>query len=1413
MSISDAVLPRLQQYLSSELYARLSHDGTLPPALLVQACTRLRRELGIIASFVPHPLVQRHLTRTHREPVYGAFWHGSMLVAEVIGLTRLIDHLAVSGQEGAETATQCIQQLFDGFLDEIQHYSGGLFGGGVLEFRGNTLSAFFDATILEQHHATHAANAALALQTRFVTSAIVTTHTGDFRLELRIGIHSGHFFVAELGDAQHIALMVTGPQMQRAVRARALAAPGEIVITDDVLALLDQVGSEARHPGFHVLRYLPKLPPPPTPSNWGWESGTSTMADLLQLVMRIETLRPYLPHGLPLDRLVEGTERSGSGAFRAVTVLGCHITPFDLILDRFVDDPMMVALLLNTYYRRVQATVRRYGGRVNRVGLQSPGDVLNMFFGDPEGLEDAPLRAVRAALDMRDDTRAANEEIADLLGTKMQAAGDVNSPGRHWSSDDLQPPWLLIQRIGISTGTLFTGQVGRSLRREQVAIGMPINTALQLATAADHNAIWLAPATCRMVRRYVRVAEKAPLEVHNSSVMLVPTSVEALDDMEIHAQVAPLLRAKMVGRDAELRFMLEQAALTAQGQGRFVALVGEAGIGKTRLIEETLRQLLSGATRQQPFRACMVKCQSYDQNTPYTVVRGLLRQMLALAANIDPSEARHMAYAFLDQAAPHLLPFLPILGVLLNLPIAETACTTSLSSDQRHERAYDLLQAILHAVAREQPLVLVIDDLHWADASSVGLLEKLALAIHTLPILLIGSYRPDGLEREPWRDADPTSILDLHEILPIQRMQLVASLIGALPPPDLLALLQQAQGNPFFIEELIYNLIEQGILQRDVGGWGLRASPEMVSLPYNIEHVMRARLDRLSDSERELLQVAAVIGRTVSLDLLASLLVAHVDLADRLTSLEQSGFIRAEGAGYVFRHTLLRDIIYSTTPFARRRTLHRRIAARLAESDQGQLELLARHTLLAEEWAAAFLHHVAAGRQAQARHANHEALALYETALAIAPRLEPQPTDELVLLHEHLGLSYTLFGQHKAALTSFDQALNLCKQADSTATIEDQVRLRRRIAEVYERYADYATAFKWLESALASTSNQPGLELTRCLLLGAGIHERQGKYAAALEWATQALDAAVALESAPDQAHAYYLLAGIYGNRGNHIQAVDLARQSLQRYQQIHDLQGEARARINLANFLHELGDWAEARTQYEAAAGLMSLIGGIHEQAMIANNLGDLLRGMGEFAAALEQYQVARRGWQHSLYGNGVVAMNMASVYLRQGDLPLATRQFNLSMDLFSQAGAEGFLPELLRYRAELALLQEDIDAALLAAYSSLDYALHLGARLEEGATRRIMGRILAAQGDLGGAEAELLASIAALREVGSRYEEACTLLEVANLLPLRQDFAQGRVALEQALAIFAALGARYDLERTYQVAERWQYRIVGSS
>lgn len=1395
----------LREQLNAEERACLDRTGALPAEVRARLGADLRAHLAGCIACIPAPLVRAHLADPRPGRVHGAFWQGSLLCADLSGFTALAEQLSVLGRQGAEELSIVVSQLFDALLAEVHCRQGTL-----LKFGGDALTAFFDDAHLGPQHAAAAAAAALAMQRCMATFAGLQTRAGSFTLRLRVAVHSGRVFAAELGDASHIELLITGPEVNRVAMAQELAEPGQVLVSDQTAALIPGVTLRPARGGFHAIQALPEpdLPPPlPAPQP---ASGPDDLATLARLAAQLAALRPYLVRGLP--RRFLSAAASGPGEFRPVSVLFANVQDFSPLLATLSDAPDTAAAIVNVYYQRAQAVVHHYDGIVNKLDLATRGDKLMALFGAPAAHEDDPIRAVRCALELQEALEAASQALARLSADHR--APIVSEPG---AAPPAHPHPRLTQRIGLASGTLFAGRVGGATRYEYTVMGPAVNLAARLMAAADDGEVLLAPSVRAAVAGQVLLEDAPPLRLRGIATPVQPArAVRMATGARVARSTAGATRlatAPLIGRDAELGALLAAGRSALAGRGGVIAIVGEAGTGKTRLAAEMLQHLVRasaspGAERVPPFGCFLGEAQSYAQRTPYAALRTALDELLGRGAQgADQPLAAHLIRRVGD-LAPALVRFAPLLADALGLAPDDSALTAALTPQQRYDRLQELVVALFQGAARHEPLLLIVEDLHWADLASQELLDRLATSSVDLPILLVLTYRPEPPIAAPWDTLAHTLRLRLGELAAEDSAALLGALLGDSPPPALLPLLERAQGNPFFIEELVRALVAEGVLSREASGaWRLARRPDEVELPTSVEGLLLARLDRLDEPRRELVQLASVIGRRFPHPLLAEVYAGPAPLdasLQRLVDLEvlQPDHVDGDQA-YRFRHALLRDVAYAGILYVQRRALHSRVARSIAtgphdRSDE-QLALLAWHYLHAEEWAPALDFHLRAADQAARRFANRDALALYATALTVAERLGAQPTatdlpNRLAEIHERSGELQLLLGEYDAAEAHFRSAL---AQVGAAAS-EPWLRLHRLLASVEERRSRYAAAFEWLQIGLARATSALRLEAARCYLLGAGIHFRQGAYTRAMEWATMGLRLAERIGSLVDQAHAFKLIGNLYRDQGDNLRAIEALESARTRFARLNILSGQSDTLNNLGILYTRLGRWPETIASFEQSMQLSESIGDVQAVARTANNLAVVLVGRDQLQRAEELYRMSGElfGRMGSALGVAVTTQNRGEVLLLQGQPAAARDLVAAALASYERISARNFLPEALRLAAEIALTLGDLAGARGAVEQALAVADELGMAPEAAAARRVRGQVALATGDLVTAAEDLAQSRAELARLDGRYELGKTCYHQARLALARGDSAAFAAARAEALAIFTELDARRDLE-----------------
>lgn len=1376
-------------------------------AQIAAESARLHDELRSLAAYIPAIIIQQQLRDPAPGRVRGEYWDGSVLFADLSGFTALSERLSTLGKQGAEEISGIINQLFGALVDDILRY-----GGTVLKFGGDAITAFFAEESLGQQHAALATSAALALQQRMQSFAQTETRAGTFRLQLRIGVHSGRVFAAQVGDAEHIELVVTGRNINRVALAQEIAETGEIVISSATHALIAGAQTEERHAGFRLLTDFPQATPPAQASQPIWQPGPPSFAQLCRLDAYAEALRPYLPRQLPHRFL--GDTPDESGEFRPVTVLFANFLPFSSALDILGENTATAAQVLNAYYQRAQSVVHRYGGIVNKVDMYTYGDKLMALFGAPSAHENDPELAVRAALDLQAELEHTNAEILALL--RPAAKGLLAIDER-----------FLKQRIGINTGVMFAGLVGSQQRREYTVMGQHVNLSARLMSAAEEGSVVLSPSTRRAVERHIALRPLEPIRLKGiAEPVAAAQAVRPLD----FSQDLPtgLARAGLVGRAAEREQLLTIAQRALAGQGSVVSITGEAGIGKSRLIEELLRHMvLQSADPTQPmppFFPYSVECQSYEQNTPYALIRQMLRQVLNLDFFESLGDTRSIERR-IREFAPDLIRFTPLLSDLTVAHIADTELTAALSPEQRRDRARELAEAIFLNATRQQPIVFILDDLHWADASSLDLLAGLVRHATDAPLLMLLSYRRDSSAVDRWASLPNASHIAIGELSPELSARLVEQLLDSPLPADIAPLIEKTQGNPFYIEEVMHSLIESGLLVRSAEhGWQFTMPIDQAAIPDSIEGVIIARLDRLEERSREILQVASVVGRRFPYQVLSGVLLKTDDVKEKLGKLTDADLIQLEEIerelSYLFKHALTRDVAYEAILYARRRDLHRRVARQIEtlypERLDEQLGVLAHHYLLAEQWTQAFEYHMRAGRQAQSRYANREVIAFFERARQVAEKLPASAElgHALVEVHERLGFVYALIGEYDTALGHYQHALDLLHQQPDDIigdAVDGVIRLHHHIARIYEKRADFETASGWIERALVFDPQIQSVESIRGLLLGAGLHKRQGRYFQSLEWSEQALRLADSAGHLREKAQAMKAIGNMHRTLGDNTQALPLLNECIALYQQTSDLIGLADAHNDLANTHYDLGQLDLADTHYRAGAEIKERIGDVYGQAMIANNLGELYRLQNKHNEAIESYQHSLHKFEQlgSLHAVGLLHMNLGATYMLLDQLDTAEQHFFQSADLFERASAEDFLPELERYLAELQMRRGDAPRALLAAELALTTAIRLEARAEEAITRRVLAAIHLQNEHYAEAWDEVCQSAQALRSAANPLEEVRALLLKARIAPYLSCYDHGQIAIDDAHRLLQSISAPQEQREIALIAEQHRYAL----
>lgn len=1322
----------LQNYLPVDLVEALQRFA-IAPAVIVTCYKRLSDVLARLLPFVPTPVVDLQLRQLRPDRMAGRALPGTIIRADLSGFTALSEQLATAGRQGSEEISLLINRLFTMLLHQI-HATGG----GIVQFGGDAITAFFDADRLGDQHAMFACQAALTMQQRMQDFATTPTSQGEFPLRLRIALHSGKLLIAAPGDDAQASLFITGRTLQEVSAAEDQAGPGEVLISDTTLHLLE---APQAYPKQHRLYLLTGLAPIASqvwlpPSLLPECPVAPDIADVRSLVEWIRLAQAYVPAAI-LRRFI--IDSSIVGEFRPVTVFFASFQGLDGLISLLEPAPLvaeepwsdidiaLIGHIATTYYMHLRDFVQHYGGNVNKVDMVSTGHRMLTLFGAPIAHEDDPIRAVQAALALPSTLTDIAREIEPLI-LEWIAARSAELQLLDWRSGMIQ------HRAGLASGTVFAGIVGGAQRQEYTVMGPTINLAARLLSVAKSNEVLLTSRVYRANKHRVEVQPLSPLAFKGFS-QPIPV-VRLLQQQRESLFASPAGATPLVGRATELAHLVEvaQQVLAPDGEtGGIAVIVGEPGIGKSRLTDELLKILRDHSPSPVIVRG---SCHSYEQSVPYALIARLLRRTLSMHAGLQQLQSLALQ-VYLDYLVPEWSRFAPLINPLLHLSLPETVVTHSLDAEQRFERLCDLLIAMFRAMSLQQPLVLVVDDLHWSDASSHTILSRLTNELAGVPLLLLLIYRSTMSLDEPWLKLPHCAIVWLHELTKADSQILLHALLEGKPPVELYPLLERMPGTPLFLEETMRYLLDSGVLQRSPGGvWECSQPVSQITVPGQIEQLIVARLDHLSEETRTLVQVAAVIGQEVSERVLAAICqacnmpLAHQSLAELISSAFLIGASEEPQGDYRFKHALLHDVVYNSLLFAHRRELHAMVARVIEQIYANELHnyrvTLAHHYLHAEQFEQAFPNFVLAGQQSQEHYAHAEALALYEQALAIAPwrsgHVDPALMEMAITLYDSLGdLLAVTSDYNRARAYYYQHLLDLITDASRMDHLLHRASLERKVGITYEQQGNYEQALLWLTHAQAlldSVSPEPArpkelnIEYARILSDMSWVNFRQNNLDLSQEYLEQALSLISLHNAYSEQARILNQLGGIAWHRGDLKTARYYVHQSLTVSEQNNDMVSQASTLSNLAILTEMQGNVEESIGYSVQAMDINKQLGRRREMSVNALNIGwafyfsDSYEQAHTYFSQSVEYALAVHDDYHrmrALLGLGDVyaataQCEQAQATLAQGlalahTLQLPTEQLELYVALANVALQQGDLNRAMHYYQDAQPLASDTE------------------------------------------------------------------------------------------------------------------------
>ncbi|MBI4640701.1 MAG: AAA family ATPase [Candidatus Tectomicrobia bacterium] len=1027
----------------------------------------------------------------------------------------------------------------------------------------------------------------------------------------------------------------------------------------------------------------------------------------------------YTPKHLA-DKIL--TTRSAlEGERKQVTVLFCDLANSIPMAERL--GPEAMHSLLSRFFELALGEVHQYEGTIN----QFLGDGFMALFGAPIAYEDHARRAVLAALSLQ-----------RVLQQESRGGGT--------------PP--LQVRMGLNTGLVVVGKIGDNLRMDYTAVGDTTNIAARLQQMAEPGTILISEATARLIRGYMRLESRGFVEVRGKSepvmVYKVLGSGPQRSPME---RLEGLALSRFVGRERELAILQDLFRQVEGSQGQVVGIVGEPGAGKSRLLYELRRSLTGKRVTYLEGR-----CLSYGSAIPYLPVADIIRSNCGIM-EADSPEAIIEKVGFglqevgmdPDEGVPYLLHLLGMKEGTDRLAL--------ISPEAIKLRTFETLRKMSLNGSRRRPIIFVVEDLHWIDKTSEEYHATLVESLTGAPILLLCTYRPGY--RPPWIEKSYATQIALHQLTLQDSLSVVQSVLQADKVPDHLAqiVLTKAEGNPFFLEELARAVAEHGDLH------------PTLTIPDTIQGILMARIDRLPDELKRVLQTASVLGREVSLRLLAAMWEGPSLLEPHLMELKRLEFLyeqtRTEEPVYVFKHALAQELVYDSLLTPRHQALHtaagRALEALYANRLEDVYDRLAYHYSKTGEAARAVEYLTRFAEKSARGYAHVEAVKALQEALA---HVEHLPVGEqsrllldLVVRHAH---SFYFLGRFQETLEL------LLQQKERLEQLQDP-----SLAGPY---------YFWLGH-------------THCIL---GDHEQ------AAQSAQQALEEAVRCGDEATMGKAYYLLAREDQWSGQPHQGIEHGRQAVSLLDRTEERWwlGMAHSYLGI-NYAH-MGEFDQALEAVAQVHAIGEAIGDPRLQSFAAWSAGWISTMRGEWEAGIEACQRSLERSTDPL--NTAVTMGfLGYAYLEKGDPTQAISVLEQSVEQlgrFRYRQLQGWFTTLL---GEAYLLNGQIERGRDLALQGWQIARDIKFWYGVGLAQRALGRIARASNALSDAEIHLNEAIQAFTSIQERFEVGRTQLDLAILAHAQGNQEAAMMHLKEAHDLFRILKVPKYVERTEQLAREF--------
>lgn len=896
-----------------------------------------------------------------------------------------------------------------------------------------------------------------------------------------------------------------------------------------------------------------------------------------------------------VEKLLASDGRKSEGERRVVTILFSDIKGSTAFGENL--DPEEVLNIMNGAFEILIQPIMKYEGTLARL----MGDAILAFFGAPIAHEDDPQRACRAALEIIEGAKRFGKKLEDEKGIEGFSV-----------------------RVGINTGLVVVAEVGADLRVEYTAMGDAVNVASRMESAAEPGTILITEETTKLLTNHFKVESIGPIKVKGKTNLVNSFKLISENLNKSSASVENNYKSPIIGRDAEIKNILDAFSQVGDGRGKVISIIGECGVGKTRLVSE-IRKLTF-----ESFCWIEAKSLTYRQNNSYWLIKNLLRDHLTEDAYLSADHLSvNLFQRIQNQSSDKFSDIYPFLSYLLDLPIKN-----NLSVEINIHNA-ESLKGQLHFAVKEyfkdqthyKPIVLLLEDLQWCDSASVALITELFALINEYPMIILMTFRKN--ENEIWAvHENNRSMLKndyqtffLNSLSECQGAELIKNLSSDLNIPKELGLeiLIRTEGNPFFIEEVLKSFVDSKLSNNKRKN--INANNELgFEIPNLLQGVIMARLDYLSSIDKLVLQSASVIGRIFSKKLLVNVLINSLnekEIEESLKDLVKKEFIDHQHSDmiktnisypeqeFIFKQSLIQEVAYSSLLFSNRQKIHLEVGEaieRLYTKEKDEIaDSIGVHFEKGKLFSKSIYYYKKAADRAKNIFANKEAIHFYQKILLLSKDIQ---NNKFVLaeVYESLGDVYFITSDYTKSIEVYQKVLETSELPKIRATIH------QKCGHVYEHWGQYEKSIESYNNSLTTNQDDEDLLLeARCYLGLSMVYYRQGNLQESLLFCNNTLELLKNSQNNFEISETYNNLGIIYSKLDNLEKSSEYHLNSLKIRQNIGDVRGQAASYNNLGYLSQLQNKNTEAIEYYNRSEVLCEKVGNLHGLAKIYDNLSQI--------------------------------------------------------------------------------------------------------------------------------------------------------------------------------------------------------------